>query len=96
MNNAPPEAGLYALGNNLEWILVAETTNIRDSLLTHLKAVDGPVKLRNPTGFMFEVGSHGSMAARRQALVAQLRPACVVMEPTRQTSQQNNRPSNRR
>ncbi len=86
MNNAPQEPGLYAIGNNREWILVAETANIRESLLTHLGAVDGVVKLRNPTGFMFEVGNVGSMMNRRQELVAQLKPACVVLEPSQQSS----------
>ncbi len=64
---------------------MAETSNIRGSLLSHLKATDGAVRLRNPTGFLFETGEVGSMGSRRQALVAQLKPSCVVMESSQQT-----------
>jgi hypothetical protein len=73
--NAPPASGIYGLSNSRGWLFVAETDDIRGSLL-ELLASDSAAPIRKgATGFSFELRAPGDRAQRRDQLMVELRPA---------------------
>jgi predicted GIY-YIG superfamily endonuclease len=78
---APMTSGVYGISNAREWIYIGETSNIQDSLLTHLQDRQASIQKREPTGFVFEVCDEAHRSARQNRLVLEYGPTC-----NRQTS----------
>lgn len=74
--NAPECSGLYGLSNAREWVFIGKASDIRASLMEHLKEVGTLLAVRNPTGFTFEVLSPGECVSRQDQLVRELEPFC--------------------
>ncbi len=55
---------------------MGETSDIKSSLLEHLKEIGTAVANRKPTGFVFEPCSAGERIRRQQKLVRELAPSC--------------------
>lgn len=70
---APEASGVYGISNSQRWLYIAETENIRASLMGHLadSAVHSP---DSPAGFSFELSPAYSRTARRDRLIAELAP----------------------
>ena len=73
--------GVYGLSNARQWLYVAQSDNIRESLLAHLMERDTELSNLNPSGFTFEVSDGNHRAARREQLATELKP--VVSKPSR-------------
>lgn len=84
LNNAPEQPGIYGLCNNREWIYISEAANIQASLLEQLNTTQSAVKLRNPTGFTFEVCPFASIPERKRSLLHKLKPCCNATETPRE------------
>lgn len=70
---APEASGVYGISNSQHWLYVAETENIRASLMGYL--VDCAANSRDsPSGFSFELSPAYSRTARRDRLIAELAP----------------------
>ena len=72
--HAPTKPGIYAIHSESRLIYVGESDNIRESLQRHLQGDNPWVSLWEPSGFCYEVCLDQSRIARRDQLVAQLRP----------------------
>jgi len=70
---APTQPGVYGLSNARNWIVIAESDNIQQSLLEHLSE-SGKVQSR-PTGFIFETCDPASRAQRHRRLTNEYRPS---------------------
>ena len=70
---APEASGVYGISNSQRWIYIAETENIRASLMGYL--ADCTANSQDlPAGFSFEVSPAYSRTARRDRLIAELAP----------------------
>jgi hypothetical protein len=70
---APEASGVYGISNSQGWIYIAETENIRASLMGHL--ADCAANSQDPpAGFSFELSPAYSRTARRDRLIAELTP----------------------
>jgi hypothetical protein len=70
---APEASGVYGVSNSQCWLYIAETENIRASLMGYL--VDCAANSQNPpAGFSFELSPAYSRTARRDRLIAELAP----------------------
>ena len=73
---APVTAGVFGICNASEWILIAESNNIRESLLQLVRERETNVGRRGPTGFVFEAcASSVTRAVCHKRLVGEFRPA---------------------
>jgi len=71
--DAPEASGVYGVSNSQRWLYIAETENIRASLMGYLADCAANSK-DSPAGFSFELSSAYSRTARRDHLIAELAP----------------------
>ena len=69
---APEASGVYGISNSQRWLYIAETENIRASLMGYL--ADCAVNSQDAAGFSFELSPAYSRTARRDRLIAELAP----------------------
>ena len=70
---APEASGVYGISNSRRWLYIADTENIRASLMGYL--AEGSANSHDPpTGFSFELSPAYSRTARRDRLIAELAP----------------------
>jgi hypothetical protein len=70
---APEASGVYGISNSRRWLYIAETENIRASLMDYLAEADA--NSQDPAaGFSFELSPAYSRTARRDRLIAELAP----------------------
>jgi len=70
---APEASGVYGISNSRRWLYIAETENIRASLMGYL--ADCPPNSRDlPAGFSFELSPAYNRTARRDRLIVELAP----------------------
>ncbi len=72
--NAPAMSGVYGLSNAREWLLIAETDNIKASLVRHLQESRTALREQEPTGFVFEVCPPHARQMRRNTLTEEYDP----------------------
>ena len=71
--DAPEASGVYGISNAQRWLYIADTENIRASLMGYL--ADRATNSQDPpTGFSFELSPAYSRTARRDRLIAELAP----------------------
>ena len=70
---APEASGVYGISNSQRWLYIADTENIRASLMGYL-ADSAANLLDSPAGFSFELSPAYSRTARRDRLIAELTP----------------------
>ena len=71
--DAPEASGVYGISNSQRWLYIAETENIRASLMGYL--ADCAANSQDPpAGFSFELSPAYSRTARRDRLIAELTP----------------------
>ena len=70
---APAQSGIYGLSNARNWLVIAESDNIQQSLLEHLS--DGATVQSLPTGFIFETCDPASRAQRHRRLTNEYHPS---------------------
>ena len=70
---APEASGVYGISNSQRWLYIADTENIRASLMGYLANPSGPLA-DLPSGFSFELSPSYSRIARRDRLIAELSP----------------------
>lgn len=71
--DAPEASGVYGISNSQRWLFIAETENIRASLMGYL--ADCAANSQDPpAGFSFELSPAYSRTARRDRLIAELAP----------------------
>jgi hypothetical protein len=70
---APEASGVYGISNSKRWLYIAETENIRASLMGYL-ADSSADSLDPAAGFSFELSPAYSRIARRDRLIAELAP----------------------
>ena len=73
---APAKPGVYALWNGQQWIYVGEANNLRQRLLEHVGVPGTCLSSHTPTAFGVELHDAQQIAARRDELIAEFRPAC--------------------
>jgi len=70
---APEASGVYGISNSHRWLYIADTENIRASLMGYL--ADNAANSQDaPAGFSFELSPAYSRTARRDRLIAELTP----------------------
>jgi hypothetical protein len=70
---APEASGVYGISNSRRWLYIAETENIRASLMGYL--ADSAANSQDaPSGFSFELSPAYSRTARRDRLISELAP----------------------
>ena len=70
---APEASGVYGISNSRRWLYIADSENIRASLMGYL--ADCAANSRDsPAGFSFELSPAYSRTARRDRLIAELAP----------------------
>ena len=70
---APEASGVFGISNSRRWLYIADTENIRASLMGYL--ADCAANSQDlPAGFSFEVSPAYSRTARRDRLIAELAP----------------------
>lgn len=77
---APEASGVYGISNSRRWLYIAETENIRASLMGYL-AESAANSQDPPAGFSFELSPSYNRAARRDRLIAELAPLQNQSEP---------------
>jgi hypothetical protein len=70
---APQASGVYGISNSRRWLYIADTENIRASLMGYL-ADCAANSQDTPTGFSFELSPAYNRTARRDRLIAELAP----------------------
>jgi hypothetical protein len=70
---APEASGVYGISNSHRWLYIADTENIRASLMAYL-AENAATSQDAPAGFSFELSPAYSRTARRDRLIAELAP----------------------
>ena len=71
--DAPEASGVFGISNSRRWLYIAETENIRASLMGYLaESMANPQDA--PAGFSFELSPAYSRTARRDRLIAELGP----------------------
>jgi hypothetical protein len=74
--NAPQSSGVYGISNAKEWVFIGSSEDLQASLVDHLESVGSTLMARTPTGFIFEPCPVGACVARRDRLIAELKPVC--------------------
>ena len=70
---APEASGVYGISNSRRWLYIADTENIRASLMGYL--ADSAANSQDaPAGFSFELSPAYGRTARRDQLIAELTP----------------------
>jgi hypothetical protein len=70
---APEASGVYGVSNSRRWLHIADSENIRASLMGYL--ADSAANSQDPpTGFSFELSPAYSRIARRDRLISELAP----------------------
>ena len=69
---APEASGVYGISNSRRWLYIAETENIRASLMGYL--AESANSQDSPAGFSFELSPAHSRTARRDRLIAEFAP----------------------
>jgi hypothetical protein len=75
-DNVPGASGVYAIFAARRWVYVGESQNIRTSLFRHLNDKDTGMAQFGALSFSFELIPSAERLSRKQALVAELTPAC--------------------
>ena len=70
---APEASGVYGISNSQRWLYIADTENIRASLMGYLAACAANSQ-DAPAGFSFELSPAYSRTARCDRLIAELAP----------------------
>lgn len=70
---APEASGVYGVSNSRHWLYIAETENIRASLMEYL-ARRAANSQDPPAGFSFELSPAYTRTARRDRLIAEFAP----------------------
>jgi len=70
---APEASGVYGISNSHRWLYIADTENIRASLMGYLTE-NATNSQDAPAGFSFELSPAYSRTARRDRLIAELAP----------------------
>lgn len=70
---APEASGVYGISNSRRWLYIAETENIRASLMGYLTDSDAN-SLDPPAGFSFELSPAYNRTARCERLISELTP----------------------
>ncbi len=70
---APEASGVYGISNSRRWLYIAETENIRASLMGYLTDSDAN-SLDPPAGFSFELSPAYNRTARCDRLISELTP----------------------
>jgi predicted GIY-YIG superfamily endonuclease len=74
---APTAPGVYILWRTDRWIYIGECLDLRDRLLAHMQGDNEWITREAPRGFGFElIPAAEQRAARREALIRELTPAC--------------------
>jgi hypothetical protein len=74
--HAPAAGGVYGLTNAREWLFIATTENIQQTLYTHLQEHDTSLMRREPVGFVYEACPASVRALRCQRLISEYGPVC--------------------
>jgi hypothetical protein len=74
--NAPSSSGVYTIYSSQRWVYVGDSDNIRQSLFLHLNDKNARMNGFGPLSFSFEMAPPIERVSRRNALVAELVPAC--------------------
>jgi hypothetical protein len=70
---APEASGVFGISNSRRWLYIADTENIRASLMGYL--ADSAANAQDqPAGFSFELSPAYNRTARRDRLIAELTP----------------------
>jgi len=72
--HAPAKPGIYLLHTSIRCVHIAETDNIRRSLLGHLRGDIPWITIWDPTGFSFELWPDGLQTERKNQLISHLQP----------------------
>jgi uncharacterized protein YkwD len=75
-DKAPSASGVYTIYTPQRWVYIGESADIRQSLLQHLNEPTACMARCGPLSFSFEIAGQAERVSRRQALVAELVPAC--------------------
>lgn len=76
---APKAPGVYVLWRTDRWLYVGECLDLRSRLLAHAQGDNDWITREAPKGFGFElITAADQRAARREALVRELAPACIL------------------
>jgi hypothetical protein len=75
-DKVPGASGVYAIFAARRWVYVGESSDIRTSLFRHLNNKDTGMTRFGALSFSFELLPSADRVARKQALVAELKPAC--------------------
>ncbi len=77
---APKAPGVYLLWRPDRWIYVGECLDLRSRLIAHAEGDDERIDQEAPRGFGFElITGADQRAARREALIRDLAPACTLL-----------------
>ena len=80
--DAPEASGVFGVSNSRRWLYIAETENIRASLMGYL-ADSAANSQDQPAGFSFELSPAYNRTARRDRLIAELTPLLNQSVPSR-------------
>ena len=72
--HAPAKPGIYLLHTAIRCVHIAETDNIRQSLLGHLRGDVPWITVWDPTGFSFELWPNVLRTERKNQLISHLQP----------------------
>ena len=75
-DGAPEESGVYAIFTPTRWVFIGDSDNVRAALFQHLNTPNLCIYKYHPLSFSCELASRSERAGLREALLAELRPAC--------------------
>lgn len=78
LNKAPNASGVYTISTPQRWVFVGDSNNVRQRLFELLNAPPPAFDRFGPLSFSSEVVPAAARGARREALRAQLGPACAA------------------
>jgi len=73
--HAPAKSGVYMLHTSSRCLYIADSDNIRQTLLQHVADDSSAITLFDPDGFSFELHPDASRARRRDQLNSEFEPA---------------------
>ena len=77
---APAASGVYAIFTPERWVFIGARDDVRQALFQHLSSPDPCFQQYGPLSFSCELAAASERAGRRDALTAELRPACNISE----------------
>jgi hypothetical protein len=76
---APTGPGVYGIANSESWIYIGLADNLEGALLRHLSLLDTNIEEQNPTLFAWEKSLATDRAARKIALIQELKPLLLTL-----------------